>query len=320
MNICVTGASGFIGLQRSFRIMDDDGSRFLDRNEFKKALHDLNILLSDAQIVELFDFFDQDGSNTISYDEFIVGLRGEMSERRKKLVMMAFDVLDKDGNGVVEPADIAAAYDASRHPGVLSGAMTAAAVLREFLDTFDVGGEVDGKVTREEFINYYSNLGASIDNDDYFELMIRNAWHISGGEGQAANSANRRVLVTDSQGKQTVQEIKKDMGLRQDDKLGMVARLRAQGVDATKIDTAGSSGNEKAPKVTAERVKEVNEEVSELRKEAYKLYASQNYADAEQLFHMIMALLQSIHTSKMHPEIYQTQKSIDMCKQKMEKL
>ena len=41
---------------------------------------------------------------------------------------------------------------------------------REFLDTFDVGGEVDGKVTRAEFENYYANVGASVDSDYYFEL------------------------------------------------------------------------------------------------------------------------------------------------------
>ena len=60
---------------------------------------------------------------------------------------------------------------------------------REFLDTFDVGGEVDGKVTEQEFVNYYTNLGVSIDNDDYFELMIRNAWRIAGGEGWGAGGA-----------------------------------------------------------------------------------------------------------------------------------
>ena len=245
------GASGFNGLQRSFRIMDDDGSRFLDRNEFKNALHDMNVLLSDAQVTELFDFFDQDGSNTISYDEFIVGLRGEMNERRKKLVMMAFNVLDKDGNGVVEPSDIAAAYDASKHPGVLSGATTPAAVLREFLDTFDVGGEVDGKVTREEFLNYYSNISASIDNEDYFELMIRNAWHISGGKGQAANSANRRVLVTHADGTTSVQEITQDLGIAADDKATMIERLKKQGINAANIELFGGVEDEDAKKNSA---------------------------------------------------------------------
>jgi hypothetical protein len=63
-------------------------------------------------------------------------------------------------------------------------------------------------VTAEEFIKYYGNVSSSIDDDDYFELMIRNAWHISGGEGWCANSSCRRVLVGHSDGSQTVEEIK----------------------------------------------------------------------------------------------------------------
>jgi hypothetical protein len=74
-----------------------------------------------------------------------------------------------------------------------------AQILREFLETFEVGGVKDGVVTPEEFHNYYQNVSNSVDNDDYFELMIRNAWHISGGEGWCANTSNRRVLVRDAQ-------------------------------------------------------------------------------------------------------------------------
>ena len=66
---------------------------------------------------------------------------------------------------------------------------------------------VDGKVTFDEFVNYYHNISSSIDDDDYFELMMRNAWHISGGEGWCANSSNRRVLVTHADGHQSVQEV-----------------------------------------------------------------------------------------------------------------
>ena len=91
-----------------------------------------------------------------------------MSERRKRLVGMAFSVLDKDGSGVIDPEDIVDTYDASKHPDVLAGKKSAEEVFREFLDTFDVGGEKDGKVTRNEFANYYSNVSSSIDDDDYF--------------------------------------------------------------------------------------------------------------------------------------------------------
>jgi hypothetical protein len=162
-----------------------------------------------------------------------------MSDRRCVLVDLAFRKLDKDGNGLLEPKDIVDRYDASKHPDVISGKRSPSDILREFLDTFDVGGEVDGKVTRQEFESYYSNISASIDNDDYFELMIRNAWHISGGEGWAANSANRRVLVTAADGSQSVQEIRDDLGLKADDKAEMIARLRAQGTNVSTINLFG---------------------------------------------------------------------------------
>ena len=60
--------------------------------------------------------------------------------------------------------------------------------------------------------------------------MIRNAWHISGGEGACANTSCRRVLVYHTDGSQTVEEIKNDLGLKADDIKGMTERLKAQGV------------------------------------------------------------------------------------------
>ncbi len=239
------GSAGFIGLQRKFRLMDDDNSRSLNRSEFMKGLKEHGLQLTAKEIDRLFLIFDKDGSNSIEFDEFIYALRGELSDRRKKLIGMAFDVMDKDGNGVLEPSDVISAYDASKHPDVVAGQKTADIVMREFLDNFDVGGEKDGMVTRNEFENYYSNISASIDNEDYFELMIRNAWHIAGGEGQAANSTNQRVMITDASGNQKIVVVENDLGIKQGDKAGLVARLRAQGVQANQIDTTGAAGDAK---------------------------------------------------------------------------
>ena len=208
------GAKGFIGLQRKFKIMDDDGSGHLIKEEFKKAMVEMGLLLTDSELNKLFDFFDKDKSGTISFDELIQTLRGELNDRRLALVHIAFSILDTDNSGCIDGEEMASKYDASKHPDVISGKKKPREVMEEFLKTFDVGGVIDGKVTREEFENYYKNISASIENEDYFELMMRNAWHISGGEGQAANSANLRVLVTRPDGSQFVEEVKNDLGTK----------------------------------------------------------------------------------------------------------
>lgn len=39
---------------------------------------------------------------------------------------------------------------------------------------------MDHQVTYDEFEEYYNNVGASIDDDRYFEVMITNAWNLKG--------------------------------------------------------------------------------------------------------------------------------------------
>ena len=208
-------------------------------SEFSKGMKELKLDLSDVDIQALFSLFDQDRNGSVSFDEFLYAIRGVLNSRRAALVNLAFDRLDKDGSGIVDFQDIKDVYNASRHPDVISGKRTEEAVLLEFLDTFEVGGTKDGHVTRDEFLNYYANISASIDDDDYFELMIRNAWHISGGEGWSANTANKRVLVTGGDGRQRVVEVADDQGLRQGDGEEAMRRLRSQGVDVTGVDMRG---------------------------------------------------------------------------------
>ncbi len=45
----------------------------------------------------------------------------------------------------------------------------------------------DGKVSREEFEDYYSYISACFDNDQYFELLINNSWRINEGAELKSN-------------------------------------------------------------------------------------------------------------------------------------
>ena len=164
-----------------------------------------------------------------------------MKKRRRDLVMMAFSKLDKDGSGQVTYDDIKDVYDASKHPDVLARKRSEQSVLLEFLSHFEIGGVVDGVVSVSEFLNYYTNLSSCIDRDDYFELMIRNAWHLSGGKGSAENTANMRVLVIHVDGTKTVETVQDDMGLKGTDFDGILKRIQKQGIkDAVRVTTIGN--------------------------------------------------------------------------------
>jgi Ca2+-binding EF-hand superfamily protein len=238
---------GVSSLARKFKIMDDDRSGALNFTEFRKGVKECRLEVSDMQIKHLFNIFDKDDNGTVTYEEFLVGIRGFLSERRKYMVGLAFQVLDADKSGVIDMEDIKKRYNASGHREVVAGYKTEEQVLRELLDSFDGGDQAaittrDGKVTLPEFFSYYANISSGVDSDDYFELMMRNAWHLSGGEGWCSNTTNKRVLVTHTDGSQTVEEVKDDIGLAQNDVAGMAARLAKQGIDVGSLDTHGGVG------------------------------------------------------------------------------
>jgi Ca2+-binding EF-hand superfamily protein len=182
------GARGIIGLGKQFRIMDDNNSRSLDIYEFTKAMKDYMLGFNDTEIKNLYGYFDIDRSGSVDYDEFLRVLRGPMNPARKRLVAQAFNKLDKDGNGYIDINDIKGVYSAKTHPDVLSGKKTEEQILLEFLETFETHHNLrnndapDHIVTKEEFEEYYNNISASIDNDQYFELMMNNAWKINDGD------------------------------------------------------------------------------------------------------------------------------------------
>lgn len=170
-------------LARCFRINDRDGSGRFDKDEFTLVLSHAKVFLKKQEISMVFRRFDKDRSGCISYDEFVAELGGLFTGRRVAIAKLAFDQFDKDDNGYIDVKDIRGTFDASRHPKVVSGELSEDQVVREFLKQFEnVGGndsKSDGKVTREEFMEYMKNLSANFpDSDDKFVMMVERAWKV----------------------------------------------------------------------------------------------------------------------------------------------
>ena len=179
------GTTSIVDLSRCFKIVDDDNSKQIEFEEFKKVSKEFNFGLNEDELQIAFECFDEDNSGAISYEEFVRTIRGSMNPFRKSIVQQAFDLLDKNKNGVIEMEEMIEKYNVSRHPDVLNGKKSEKEVFEEFADSFQVHHnlineqEKDDQITIEEFIDYYEGISMSIDKDEYFELMMNNAWKMN---------------------------------------------------------------------------------------------------------------------------------------------
>ena len=50
--------------------------------------------------------------------------------------------------------------------------------MKFWLNLLNDGKTKDGKITMEEFLEYYNNISMSIKDDDYFEEMINSVYNL----------------------------------------------------------------------------------------------------------------------------------------------
>jgi len=111
-----------------------------------------------------------------------------MNATRAAICKQAYKIMDSDGSGQLDIEDIRQTYNAKQHPDVKAGKKTEDEILCEFLDTFedhfcDMKGQEDardGKITIPEWLEYYNNVSMSIDDDEYFKVMMNNTWNLDG--------------------------------------------------------------------------------------------------------------------------------------------
>ena len=101
-----------------FKAMDRNRNGSMDPVEFKYAMRDYGIPLSEQEVTAIIKNFDTNKDGKLSFDEFLRAIRGDLNQRRRDMVHLAYAVLDKDGSGIVTIADVEIAYDASFHPDV----------------------------------------------------------------------------------------------------------------------------------------------------------------------------------------------------------
>ncbi|CAM9584253.1 unnamed protein product [Scytosiphon promiscuus] len=244
------GVSGLRRLRDHLEGMDPTGSGLLERSQLVQSLVNFGIDADDGpggDIEKIMGFFDRDVVGSIIIHEFHRGLRGNMPKRRQLIVKDAYERLSANFGGCVTIGVIQKAstntsmtcYDPASHPDVASGMMTPDDA---FDDLSSALSRQDGIVETAvvhfcDFMDYFRDLSAAIENDDYFESVTLNAWVLpaydndgQGGGRESGDADSRRAVVTHSDGVQEVLTIENGTGIGAEDHDLMRKRLTEQGV------------------------------------------------------------------------------------------
>ena len=161
-----------------FRLMDSyDGNKKIDKEEFTEGMSRIGLSMSADQISGVMALLDTNQDGMLDFNEFLVGMRGLPSERRQAIIDKCFLAFDKDCSGMIEASDLRVVYNYEAHPKFKEGTMTGDQVFVEWLGNFaDTSG--DGKISRDEWNDYYAAVSSSIDNDDHFIELMKMGWKV----------------------------------------------------------------------------------------------------------------------------------------------
>ena len=111
----------------------------------------------------------------ISHHEFMNELRGHLTGDRLNLVKRAFSAIDRRSEGKVALDELCRAYNARADQRVLNGDITSGQAVKEFMDTFEFNSS-SSWITFEDFLEYYTSISATVQEDSAFSLMIWQCW------------------------------------------------------------------------------------------------------------------------------------------------
>eukprot|EP01083_Nonionella_stella_P005574 16101_1 len=164
------GTDTVFKLGKSFRLMDKSGDGHLGPAELSLGLSKMGISMDKQSLETLLVHIDHNKDGKVSFDEFLRKIKGDMDSGRVQLVKAAFHKLDADGSGVIDLSDVRSAFSTNR-----SDQEGEEGTLKKFLEVFE-SDHPDGKVTWDEFKDYYEGISCLVDNDEYFAHVVKKAW------------------------------------------------------------------------------------------------------------------------------------------------
>jgi hypothetical protein len=146
-----------------------------DREDLKEALLGWGCPYDAKFLEKLLVNFDKRNLSLLDANDFISFIRGPIPENRRVILENVFRTLDINREGRLSAEYLAGRFNGADHPLVSMRGLADQEAFDHFL-TFNNFGRAPSSVGVEAFVDYYSDLSAGIDDDSYFEAIVRSNW------------------------------------------------------------------------------------------------------------------------------------------------
>jgi hypothetical protein len=237
------GALGIAYYLRAVRAMDRDGNKQLPRQEVLGTIRDfvgLNASVTSTDLTHLLDSLEIAESGMISSVEFLRGFLTGMSSERKQIAANLYRQFENASTNQVFPETILSQYEVLSHPNAARGRSDPREIRAVLAQYFNSGNVAPGCVTLVDFLDFFYGISLTIDDDEDFELTVRNSWHSN--VGALVGAASRRINVVSSVGLGQIDtvELRDNLTSRVWDNNSVTAKLKRSGYDSlTEIKLTG---------------------------------------------------------------------------------
>ena len=217
------GIKSIFRFQKMLSIYDRDNSGFISFENFYTIFQSNYIDIPLVDIKSIFGLFDNNNEKQINsaseykikYDLLLKSIIGNISIKRRALIQKVFDSFSRDKNGKILISDMKNRFNPSRHPDVLKGSKTENKILGEFLDFLEIFREyynnLHGGYTFnmgfQEFLEFYSEISLSIEDDKDFENLLINCWDLELIEQKDKMNDNNKEQIDNIEGNNIYKKI-----------------------------------------------------------------------------------------------------------------
>ena len=181
------GMSCLINFIRQMKITDNTRTDFVDTLSFSSAIGKCKLGLLDSDIANICRIF-ENSEMRISISDFYQSCVGVVTPQRVEVIEAAYKNIDKVNIGYIDLSLIVKQYNSATSTILLTKngqKMKTDEIIYEFLDIIDSylyvvkGRKKDGRILRNEFIDYYQLISAQIEDDNQFESMMVALWKVT---------------------------------------------------------------------------------------------------------------------------------------------